>query len=173
MARVRPPVAFRTSPPGKASRLPPAGFVGEYRSRCDLAPDSTGQYQSSGPTDLRVWHRDLGCSGRFDLAPDSTGQNPSPGLTDFRAPDLRIIRACSTSTSVAMGRKRQESPPASECSLACTCDVRKAEDKRTRRDPDAGRGARRLRPIVLVVEGLHPPNHSKTRSPPIRETRRV
>ncbi len=48
--------------------------------------------------------------------------------------------------------------PASACSLAWTCDVRTAEDtRRTRRDHGAGRRARRFRPIVLVVEGLHPP----------------
>ena len=45
----------------------------------DLASDSTGQNQSPGPADLRVWRRGLGSSGRFDLALEFHG--PKPLLT--------------------------------------------------------------------------------------------
>jgi hypothetical protein len=48
----------------------------------------------------------------------------------------------------------------------------RGQDK-TRRDHGAGGRARRMRPIAILVEGLHPPNNSKIRSPEIRESRRV
>jgi hypothetical protein len=96
----------------------------------------------------------------------SHGFQGSGFSNDLRAPSLD---KCGDGSKTSAQRLRHRS--AASFGLAT---VRRAEERATtRRDHGAGGRARRIRPIAILVEGLHPPNNSKIRSPEIRESRRV
>jgi hypothetical protein len=87
---------------------------------------------------------------------------------------FELFRGLQDPTSMTMGRIRLRSD--SGIGVQPRTDLQRSKGRgqdKTRRDHGAGRRARRMRPIAILVEGLHPPNNSKIRSPEIRESRRV